>query len=87
MKQLIEVIAVYLDKLKTKNPLHFIGIVTMMLGGVIVLDNAEYCQTNYTEGFTTAKYLLMTLTGFSGSSTFNYLPESHAKKQQANAEN
>ena len=87
MKQLIEVLAVYLDKMKTKNPLTFVGVTIVMLGSILVLDSSEYCQANYAEGFTKVKYLLIVLTGFSGSHTTEHLSKSQAKKTNTNEQN
>lgn len=86
MKNLVEIIAVNLDRLKAKNPLHFALITLSMILLVIALDTVPFFSKHYSEGFIFLKYLLMTVTGFSSTSTYSYLPSNHPKKLESKSE-
>ena len=81
MKEVLEIIAVNLDRLKSKNPLRFVFVTLLMILIIIIIDTVGFFQVTYKEVFLFIKYLLIAITGFSGPSTFNYLPKDHPKKQ------
>lgn len=79
-KELLQITASTLDKLKVSNPALFVAATLLMIGSILVLDNVPYFAENYSEVFTGLKYGLISVSGLSSSSTFKHLKDDHPKK-------
>lgn len=81
MNDVKKILAEALDKLKASNPLAFVALILFMIGSTIAIDHLPYFRGEMSEFWMAVKYVIYLVTGFSSTSTYQYLPEDHPKKQ------